>query len=181
MKGVIFSEMVRWVEEAYSPALADQMITAAALPSGGAYTAVGNYPHTEALSMLVQLSEMTGTAIPQLAETYGVWLAPRFAEIYRDLFKGYTDTVTFLNDVDSKMHSEMTKLYPDARTPKVVVEFEAKEITLFYASHRPFADVAFGLVQGYIDYFKDDLEVTRCEEPEGPHEGRFRISRRSAA
>ena len=45
MKGVIFTEFLEMVESHFSPEMADRIITAARLPSGGAYTAVGTYDH----------------------------------------------------------------------------------------------------------------------------------------
>lgn len=177
MKGVIFSEMIRWVEEAFSPAVADEMITRANLPNDGSYTAVGSYPHEQALAMIGQLVEITGKPVSELAEAYGFWLAPRFAQLYPQVFKNYTDTVSFLRGVDGIHRKEVTMLYPDARTPDVLAEIDGEELKVSYASHRPFADVAFGLIKGYIVFFGEDLTVERDEETKGPHAARFVIRR----
>lgn len=177
MKGVIFSELVRWVEEAYSPSVADAMIAGAKLPHDGGYTSVGSYPHEEALAMIGQLVELTGAPVSELADAYGYWLAPRFAELYPQMFEGYTDAISLLRAVDDKHRTEVTKLYPDARTPSVIAEVDGEQLVVSYASHRPFADVAFGLVRGYIDYFGDDLVIVRDEDTPGPHAARFAIMR----
>ncbi|MCX7200840.1 MAG: hypothetical protein NTV17_00650 [Burkholderiales bacterium] len=42
MKGMIFTEFLELVERTYSPEMADDLIDASNLPSGGAYTSVGN-------------------------------------------------------------------------------------------------------------------------------------------
>lgn len=178
MKGVIFSEMIRWVEEEFSPAVADQMIRQSKLPNDGSYTAVGSYPHEEALAMIGQLVEITGRPVAELADAYGYWLAPRFVELYAPLFENYSDTVSFLRGVDGIHRKEVTKLYPDARTPDVLAEIDGEELKVSYASHRPFADVAHGLIRGYIDYFGDDLIIVRDEETKGPHAARFLLSRK---
>lgn len=181
MKGVIFAELIRWVEEVYSPAIADRMIVESAVPGDGVYTAVGSYPHEQALAMVGALSGLTGEPVPQIADAYGYWLAKRFVELYPEMFVGYSDTISFLHDVDSKMHREARKLYPDARTPKVIAEVDGQDVVIFYSSHRPLADVAYGLVRGYIDFFDDGLDVLRDTSEPGPHAARFRVVQKNAA
>src|SRR5438067_1068453 len=40
VKGVVFTEFLDMIEERFTPEVTDRMITAAAVPSGGAYTAL---------------------------------------------------------------------------------------------------------------------------------------------
>lgn len=178
MKGVIFSELVRWVEESFSPAVADRMISGAQLPNDGSYTKVGSYPHEQALAMIGQLVEITGQPVRDLADAYGYWLAPRFAELYPQFFGGYSDAISFLQAIDGIHQKEVTKLYPDARTPSVIAHVEGRDLVVSYASHRPFAEVAHGLIRGYIDYFGDNLEIVRDEDTAGPHAARFIVRKK---
>lgn len=190
MKGVIFAELIHWIEHAWSPAMADATIVRSRVPGDGVYTSVGNYPHQEALSMMGALAELTATPVPALAEAYGYWLSTRFVELYPEMFQGFTDAVSFLRAVDTNHHSEVQKLYPDARPPSVITQeatrlyadarppavvalVDGQELTVSYASHRPFADVAFGLIRGYIKYFDDALEVVRADDQSGPFAARF--------
>lgn len=175
MKGVVLSELVRFVELQFSPEVADTMISKSQVASDGAYTSVGNYPHVEALALIGALAEMTGRPAAELAEAYGYWLSSRFVELYPAMFAGYTEVRSFLKDVDSKMHMEVKKLYEDANTPAVIAEIDGEELNVAYSSHRPFADVAFGLVRGYVDYFKEPLVVERDSGDPGPHTAYFRL------
>ncbi|MBA1333177.1 heme transporter CcmB, partial [Candidatus Endoriftia persephone str. Guaymas] len=43
MKGIVFSKFIEFVEERFSPEMADDIIESSDLPSGGAYTSVGTY------------------------------------------------------------------------------------------------------------------------------------------
>jgi hypothetical protein len=178
MKGVVFSELIRWVEESYSPGVADRMIRQAQLPGIGSFTSVGNYPHVQALAMMGQLVEITGEPVNALAEAYGYWLSARFAELYPQFFVGYDDAISFLKAIDGIHQKEVTKLYPDAKTPSVIAEVDGQDLLVSYASHRPFAEVAHGLVRGYIDYFGDDLVILRDEATPGPHAARFILQRK---
>ena len=47
MKGIVFTEFLEMVEQRFSPEIADRLIDESDLPSGGIYTAVGTYEHTE--------------------------------------------------------------------------------------------------------------------------------------
>ncbi len=173
MKGVIFAEITRFVEQEFSIEIADAMITKSAVASEGTYTSVGNYPHQEALAMFGALADLLGQPVPVLADYYGFWLSSRFVELYPEMFEGYTDVRTFLRDVDGHHHREVQKLYPDAVPPSVVAVIDGEELTVSYASHRPLADVAFGLIRGYIAYFDDALVVERTDAATGPHAARF--------
>jgi len=44
------------------------------LPSGGMYTSVGTYSHTELLSIVGRLSELTGVSVHDLVMAYGKYL-----------------------------------------------------------------------------------------------------------
>ena len=173
MKGVIFSELIRWVEEEFSPEIADAMILSSHTEREGVYTSVGNYPHQDAISLLVALQELAGKEVPILAKQYGYWLAPRFATLYPEIFRGYTDLRTFLRDIDAHHHMEMKKLYPDAKTPSVVALIDGEEIAISYASHRPFAHVAHGLIEGYAKYFDQSVSVERDDDDKSGNFARF--------
>ena len=175
MKGVIFAELIRWVEETHSPAIADKMIVSAGSDRDGVYTSVGNYPHEDAIELLIALGNILDLEVADLAFDYGKWLAPRFANLYPEIFSGYSDLRTFLRDIDAHHHMEVKKLYPDARTPSVVAVFDGEAIAISYASHRPFASVAHGLIVGYADYFEEDVSIERDDEETSGTIAAFRI------
>ena len=58
MKGMIFTEFLEMVENAYGWEVQENIIDAAALPNDGAYTAVGTYDHQELVSLVVALSKL---------------------------------------------------------------------------------------------------------------------------
>ena len=60
MKGIIFTELVRFMEKVQSADFADAVISGAELPNDGAFTSVGNYPSEYALKMVGQASEQSG-------------------------------------------------------------------------------------------------------------------------
>lgn len=53
MKGIVFCEFVEMMEQEFSVDLADEIISATNLESGGAYTTVGTYDHSELLAQIL--------------------------------------------------------------------------------------------------------------------------------
>jgi predicted homoserine dehydrogenase-like protein len=64
MKGIVFTEFLDMVETTISADAVDDVIEAAGVPSGGAYTAVGTYDHKEMVSLVGALSEVSGHPVP---------------------------------------------------------------------------------------------------------------------
>jgi len=178
MKGMVFTEFLEMVEAAHSYHMVDRIIEEARLPSGGAYTAVGTYDHAEMWSLVSQLSRATGTAVPDLMQAFGRHLAQRFACTHPAFFEtpGLFD---FLASVDSLIHVEVRKLYPDAELPHFeVLERTPQRMRLVYRSPRHFGDLAEGLMQGAAAHYGEPVRVTRetVSEASGSHI-RFTVER----
>ena len=71
MKGVVFTEFMEMMDSWFGPELTERVLEAAHLPSGGIYTAVGTYDHTELLALVVQLSRETGLPAAELVREFG--------------------------------------------------------------------------------------------------------------
>jgi hypothetical protein len=82
--------------------------------------------------------------------------------MYPALFEGISNSFDFLSGVESKIHVEVRKLYPDAELPKLDVRMSrdgALEMT--YRSSRPFADLAEGLIRGCAEHYGEELTIVR--------------------
>jgi hypothetical protein len=166
MKGIVFRELVDMVESHFSPETADKIISSSRLATGGAYTSVGTYDHTEIVELVSHLSATTGISQPDLLSTFGEHLLNRFALLYPAHFIGQTSTFDFLAILDNKIHVEVKKLYPDAELP--VFEHgstDPNKLVFVYRSKRPFADLAEGLIRGCIRYFNEEIVLTREDLP----------------
>jgi hypothetical protein len=166
MKGIIFTEFLDMVEQRYSPRAVEQMISAAQLPSGGAYTSVGNYDHGEIWSLVCELSKVCDTPVPDLFKAYGEYLFSRLATNYAQLFQGMASAFEVLQSLDSVVHGEVRRLYPDAELPRFeIAERGPKRMTLVYLSKRHFADLAEGLIRGCARHFNENISITREQLP----------------
>lgn len=160
MKGVIFTELIHFMESVKSPAFADEAIQLAKVESDGAYTTVGNYPSDEALALVGAASQMSGIAVPELCRLFGNYLFQRFLILYPHIMASYTDAESLLAHVGSHIHSEVCVLYPDARPPQIEAEKTGKTTVMSYRSHRPMAAIAYGLIQECMGHYGDQRLLT---------------------
>jgi hypothetical protein len=162
MKGIVFTEFLEMVETRFDPAMVDRIILSAQVPSGGAYTAVGTYDHGEMWSLVAALSKATATPVPDLLRAFGQHLFGRFVTGYPRFFTGVGSAFDFLENLNSVIHVEVRKLYPDAELPHFeILERSAKRMVLLYQSARHFADLAEGLIQGCAEHFREPLAIGR--------------------
>ncbi|SDD37246.1 heme NO-binding domain-containing protein [Aquimonas voraii] len=167
MLGMVFTELMDMVETRYSPELADRVLQRAALPHGGAYTAVGYYPHEEIVRLVGLLSEETGQPVDTLVRGFGQHLLGRFEQAYPELFAGKRTLYDFLASIESHIHVEVHKLYPEARLPRFeVLERGPRHLQLAYRSPRRMSALAEGLIIGAADLYKEPQRLELREAPE---------------
>ncbi len=114
MKGIVFREFIDMVEQQFSFETADSIIAASSLSTGGAYTSVGTYPHSEMVSLVTNLSAQTGRPVPALLNHFGRHLFTRFTVIHPQYVRNYRSAFELLQQLDGNIHIEVRKLYQDA-------------------------------------------------------------------
>lgn len=168
MKGFVFTEFTQMVEDTFGLKMLDEIIMEAKVGSGGVYTAVGNYNHEELVKMVSVLSEKTHSSVPSLLQGYGRHMFSVFSKKFAHLFTGLDSSFTFLENLDSYIHVEVSKLYPDAGLPKFTFErISEKEIEMVYYSTRRMSDFALGLIYGCAEYFGEQIQVKTKDLSEG--------------
>lgn len=162
MKGMVFTNFLEMVEEKFSMDVVDAIIEASKVPSGGAYTAVGTYPHSEMVALLQALEKEVSIPIPDLLKIYGKHLFGILAKGYPALMKDISNSRDLLLNLDGVIHVEVKKLYPDAELPR----FESTELPdgrlqMHYLSDRHMEDLAEGLLTGCFEHFKEAVTMER--------------------
>ena len=162
MKGVVFTEFLELVEHRFGLEVVDRIIEESDLGSGGAYTSVGTYDYLELLQLVSQLGRIKGMPVSALVRTFGRHLFHRFAIAYPHFWDGIQSAPEFLSKVQGFIHLEVLKLYPDANLPRIEFrELDCDTWELRYASTRPFADLASGLIDACIRHFGGGITVQR--------------------
>lgn len=166
MKGIVFTEFLELVETAFSPEIADEIINKSALPSKGAYTAVGTYDGAEMVRLLNALSQATNTPIETLLTTFGRYLFDRFVALYPVFFENCHSSFEFLPRVGEYIHVEVRKLYPDAELPQITTQQrDTDTLDVFYESPRCMGKLARGLIEGCIAHFRENLSIMESQPP----------------
>lgn len=163
MKGIVFTEFLSMVESSHGLDMVDDIIEKSDLPSGGAYTAVGTYPHTEIVSLVCNLSNEISTPVPDLLQAFGTHLFHRLAKSYPDFVKKTNDPLDFLEQVETYIHVEVRKLYPDAELPSFDCSRpnSPNQLHMVYHSVRHMEDVCEGLIKGSLEHFNTQAKIER--------------------
>lgn len=165
MKGIVFNEFVSMVEGIFGEELMDEIFNESELASGGAYTSVGTYDHTELITLVQKLSDKIKIPTPQLVHGFGKHLAKVFSTRFQIFFEGCNDTFEFLHRIDNHIHVEVKKLYPDAELPRFYYEsVDTNQLRLIYESSRAFGDLAEGLIEGCAEYFGEVLQIQKDDQ-----------------
>ena len=166
MKGIVFREFIRMVEDQFSLEMADAIIEASQLASGGSYTSVGTYPHEEMVELVRQLSLRLDQPVPDLLKHFGRHLFQRFTVIHPEYVTTHASAFELLTMLDEHVHVEVRKLYRDAELPSFEHEQLADNKMLFiYRSVRSLADFAEGLIEGCIEHFGQPMNIERIDLP----------------
>ncbi|MEM0978036.1 MAG: heme NO-binding domain-containing protein [Pseudomonadota bacterium] len=168
MRGIVFTEFLDFVDEVAGPEMTERMINACELPSGGAYTSVGTYDHSEMLDMLGFLNTATGQEVSDMVIAFGTHLFGQLADSHASIIGDEVSLLDFLQGIEEHIHAEVLKLYPDAELPTFKTErVSPAHLVMVYESARPFADLAYGMIQGASKHFGAGLSVTRKDDHKG--------------
>ena len=163
MKGLIFAEFVEFAETRLGVSL-----------PGAAYRADRNYPSSDLMTLVEGAGRAANQPSGAILVAFGRYLFTRFAALYPVFFVDTGSALELLARINTHVHDEVRKLYPDAEFPAFDVERAAGQLTLVYRSRRPLADLAEGLIQGCVAHFGEPIAVERHDTPGAlGHEARF--------
>ena len=84
-----------------------------------------------------------------------------FRSGYAAFFEPYDHARDFLKTVDSYIHVEVYKLYPDAELPSIKVEdLDDDSFKLIYSSSRALGHLALGLIEATFELYKKRIPLT---------------------
>ena len=109
--------------------------------------------------MVGKLSEIKNIPVPDLLRSYGTFFFSVLSRSYPK-FMEKNSLFSFLESIDSYIHPEVLKLYPEAELPRFTSEhISNSEMKLIYESSRKMSDFAIGLIKGASDFYKIKINV----------------------
>ncbi len=177
MKGAVFTEFIEFVEESYSFDTADKMLE----PEDGnnkIYTQAGNYPFEELVALVVSVHKTEGVEVGEILYSFGVYLFGKLIRMAPFLMAGAESTIDVISKVDTYIHIEVKKLYPEAELPKFDVTQQSENyLEMIYSSDKKLEVLAKGLMMGAAQHFKEEIEVEYEVLEEEPHTVKFTIKK----
>jgi hypothetical protein len=179
MKGVVFVEFLRMVEDKYSVQTSEKLLEISDLPSHGVYTSVGTYSPMEMETLVGNLSKLTDVTPAQLLKDYGKHLFGFFVTKFPQFFEGINSSIAFLPHVQSYVHLEVKKLFPEAELPTFSCTSPVPgTLIMKYQSARNLPDLAEGLIAGCIEHFHEEYDLQRTQTGETPPSVVFRLCKK---
>jgi hypothetical protein len=169
MKGIVFTGFLEMVEEKYGIETVDEIIGNANLKSKGAYTSIGTYHFSEMLQLLQNLSLKTKITENDLLQVYAEYFFSLLVRDYPDFFKMYSGPLDMLASIESHIHEEVLKIYPDAELPTFeVIDKNENALILIYKSSRAMCYFGLGLMYKTFEYFNSKATIVLEKiEPDG--------------
>lgn len=165
MKGVVFVELLAMADTTIGEDAVDQVISRCPLASKGAYTAVGTYPASELRDLIDGFSTQAGASIDTLQHKFGHWMLARFAATYPAFFWAQSDAFAMLESVETEVHTEVRKLYPDAELPTFETDRpDADTLLMTYRSPRRLAAFCQGLIEACLAHYGETADITRLDQ-----------------
>lgn len=154
MKGIVFNELLELVDA--------ELPGAAARLGETRYGSLASYPDHELLALVGRVSEATGVPAREILTRLGTRLFRTFATLYPVFLDGVESALELLGGIETYVHGEVKKLYPDAEFPRFEVHVPAPgRLEMIYRSSRPLADLADGMIRGCVAWFGDPIDVGR--------------------
>ncbi|MEO1021639.1 MAG: heme NO-binding domain-containing protein [Bacteroidota bacterium] len=161
MKGIVFTEFFEMVEQTFGYEMVDTLINTTELESGGVYTSIGTYHHSEIVALVQNLSKQSGMDIDALLHAFGRYLFDTFLKAYPIFFDKASNSFEFLASIDNYIHVEVQKLYPDATLPRFSTQIEDGKMIMIYKSERSMSALALGLIEKTLEYYGEEVKVSK--------------------
>jgi hypothetical protein len=177
MKGAVFTEFIEFVEETYGFDTSDKMLEPTE-DCDKIYTQAGNYPFEELVALVLTVVEVEKLEVSEILYQFGIYLFGKLVRMAPFLIHGSKSSLEAISKVDTYIHIEVKKLYPEAELPKFeVTKYTPDYLEMEYISEKQLEILAKGLMIGAGRYFQETLEIDYEVISEDPHTVLFKIKK----
>ncbi len=154
MMGIILRMFIDYVSAQHSDQLLDDLLGAAKLPSGGAYTSYAIYCDSEYFALVEALANRTGQGRAGVQREFGRYAFDNLAAHISAHKASYPHIFDLLQDLKDKIHADASIIYEAAPPVHVQLTERTDRSAIFhYRSSRPCAQLALGLLEGALLYY----------------------------
>lgn len=168
MRGEILNEFLEFATDKAGSSVALMRAAADGRSTPASYEAAGRYDLADLVELVDRFAATHGEPRNVLLAAFGAHLFRYFAALYPTFVDDARSALALLAAIDTHIHGELRKLYPDADFPSLrCTPVTPEGLEIVYRSPRPLADLAEGLIRGCIEHFGDRLRLVREDMP-GP-------------
>ncbi len=165
MKGLVFNLLEDFIVEGWGEEAYEQIFAECPLKTKGPFVGPGTYPDSDLVAIAQVGAAKLGVSLDDALVAFGKFSFPRLAAKVPKLMRHQRDAKRFLMSIDSVIHVEVRKLFPEAITPRFTcVDTGEDELQIRYESKRGLCRFMEGLLQGVAEHFETDIafEQTAC-------------------
>ena len=161
MKGIIFTSFIGYMQEHHGDAIATETLRqAGVLKDDGGYIEQETYPYEDMFELAGNLAAITGVTLSATFEDFGAYLFINLAKRFGSFFAPDETLFSFLQKLESHIHVEVRKKYPDANLPGFTFnQVDENNLHMIYTSERAMSDFGMGMIKGAATWFKRDVFV----------------------
>ncbi len=160
MKGIVFNLLEQVVTAEHGERTWDALLESAG--ASGAYSSLGNYPDEELGRIIGAASQELRVPAQDVVRWFGRRAIPLLARGYPAFFTPHRRTRDFLLTLNTIIHPEVRKLYPDAVVPEFEFATPAPDVLhLGYRSPRRMCALAEGFILGAADHYGETAELAQ--------------------
>lgn len=157
MKGIVFNIFTKFIEEVHGLEEWDDLLLKSNLE--GIYTAAGTYPDEQLLSLVSCYVEKHQVEVGPVLKQFGHFTLKEFQKRYANLFTE-SDFKSFIFSIESVIHKEVKKLYPEAVLPTFkYCDISDDTFTMQYMSARKLCPFAIGLIEEAANLYRVSINI----------------------
>lgn len=162
MMGLIFEAVREFIVDRHGEDTWDDLLEGAGVE--GAYTRLGNYPHSELSSLIQAAARRFGQSPDEVWRTSGRAAFRRLRDHLPTRVDRHKNSQELFQNLQGTIHRRVADIYPDTSPPRFdTQEKENGDVLLSYFSHRGLCHLAEGLAMGAIDYFQQAATVVQTQ------------------
>ncbi|HQU73578.1 MAG TPA: heme NO-binding domain-containing protein [Calditrichia bacterium] len=159
MHGIIHLEVHKFISEKFGEETLEAVLDKAGLERK-AYIAIKAYPYKEMARLIMAARDITGIPARDILESFGEFLFPRMAVLYKAHIKPEWKTRELLLNIEDTIHKVVRRQSPGASPPALHFEPSGpSELTLTYVSSRHLESLARGMIKGAARYYGETVRI----------------------
>lgn len=171
MLGLFFVQLVTHIESRHGLEVLDRVLSEPSLSTGGAYTAWGNYPASEARTIVSQLARFTHEDEQLTWKRFGGTFFRVLERRYPRYLRSQETPFAFFRDLELRMFTRISEVFPEAEFPSLECSapYAPGDFQLFVRLCQPMPGFVEGFVGACLNYFR--LPIYTIWHDVGPEPG----------